>query len=52
VIVVDNGSTPPLDAAVIDKLSGNFGLLRLDPASPSPAHAINRGPKRAATSSA
>jgi len=43
VIVVDNGSTPPLDAAVIDKLSGNFGLLRLDPASPSPAHAINRG---------
>lgn len=43
VIVVDNGSTPPLDRAVIDRLSGNFRLIRIDHASPSPAKAINRG---------
>ena len=43
VIVVDNGSTPPLDAKVLDGLAGNFRLLRLDPAPPSPAAAINRG---------
>jgi hypothetical protein len=43
VIVVDNGSTPPLDAKVIDGLAGHFRLLRLDPAPPSPAVAINRG---------
>jgi hypothetical protein len=43
IIVVDNGSTPPLDAKVIDGLIGNFRLLRLDPAPPSPARAINRG---------
>lgn len=43
VIVVDNGSTPPLDAKVIDGLAGHFRLLRLDPAPPSPAAAINRG---------
>jgi hypothetical protein len=43
IIVVDNGSTPPLDAKVIDGLTGNFRLLRLDPAPPSPARAINLG---------
>jgi glycosyltransferase involved in cell wall biosynthesis len=43
VIVVDNGSTPPLDPAVIGNLKGNFQLIRIDPAPPSPAHAINRG---------
>jgi glycosyltransferase involved in cell wall biosynthesis len=43
VIVVDNGSTQPLDPAVIGKLRGNFRLIRIDPAPPSPAHAINRG---------
>ena len=43
VIVVDNGSKPPLDPAVIEGLSGNFRLIRIDPAPPSPAHAINRG---------
>jgi glycosyltransferase involved in cell wall biosynthesis len=43
IIVVDNGSTPPFDAKVIDGLNGNFRLLRLDPAPPSPARAINRG---------
>src|ERR1700733_15055617 len=43
VIVVDNGSTPPLDAKVLDGLAGHFRLLRVDPAPPSPAAAVNRG---------
>jgi glycosyltransferase involved in cell wall biosynthesis len=43
VIVVDNGSNPPLDRKIIENLAGNFRLIRLDPAPPSPAHAINRG---------
>jgi hypothetical protein len=43
IIVVDNGSTPPLDADVVANLNGNFRLLRLDEAPPSPAHAINVG---------
>jgi Macrocin-O-methyltransferase (TylF)/Glycosyl transferase family 2 len=43
VIVVDNGSKPPLDPALIESLSRNFRLIRIDPAPPSPAHAINRG---------
>jgi glycosyltransferase involved in cell wall biosynthesis len=43
IIVVDNGSTPPFDAKVLDGLAGNFRLLRLDPAPASPARAINRG---------
>ena len=43
IIVVDNGSTPPFDAGTLANLTGNFRLLRLDPAPPSPARAINRG---------
>jgi len=43
VIVVDNGSSPAFDARILDNLSGNFRLIRIDPASPSPAQAINRG---------
>jgi len=43
VIVVDNGSNPPFDQREIDRLSGNFRLIRIDPAPPSPALAINRG---------
>jgi hypothetical protein len=43
VIVVDNGSSPPFDTQVLRKLSGNFRLVRLDSASPSPARAVNRG---------
>jgi glycosyltransferase involved in cell wall biosynthesis len=39
VIVVDNGLNPPLVAG----LSGNFRLIRIEPASPSPAQAVNRG---------
>jgi hypothetical protein len=43
VIAVDNGSNPPFDLEVIKGLSGNFRLLRIDDALPSPAQATNRG---------
>lgn len=43
VIVVDNGSVPALDRALIAGLPGNFRLLRIDSAPPSPASAVNRG---------
>lgn len=43
VIVIDNGSSPAFDPGVIDRLSGNFRVIRLDPAPPSPAHAVNVG---------
>lgn len=43
VIVVDNGSNPPLDPQVVARLPGNFRLIRVDQVSPSPAPAINRG---------
>ena len=43
VIVVDNGSNPPFDPKAIEGLSGNFRLIRVDPASPSPVQAVNRG---------
>ena len=43
VIVIDNGSNPPFDAKILEHLTGNFRLVRLDPAPPSPARAINRG---------
>jgi glycosyltransferase involved in cell wall biosynthesis len=43
IIVVDNGSTPPLDPQLIAGLSGNFRLIRIDDAHPSPAQALNRG---------
>ena len=43
IIVVDHGSSPPLDLKVFDGLAGNFRLVRIDPAPASPAHAINRG---------
>src|SRR3954454_18459403 len=43
VIVVDNGSVPPLDRAIIDDLEGHFRLIRIDQAPASPAYAVNRG---------
>ena len=43
VIVVDNGSNPPFDHHIFDSLAGNFRLIRIDPAPPSPARAVNRG---------
>src|ERR1022692_2942444 len=43
VILVDNGSNPPLDHRLFENLSGNFRIIRIDPAPPSPAHAVNVG---------
>ena len=43
VVVVDNGSDVPLSRDVVAGLKGNFRFIRVDPAPPSPAHAINRG---------
>lgn len=42
VIVVDNGSAEPLDAAIVGAFGANFRLIRLA-GSPSPAPAINIG---------
>lgn len=42
VIVVDNGSPEPVDAALLDGVPGGR-LIRLDPAPPSPAAAANAG---------
>ena len=47
VLVMDNGSTEPLDAAQVSALGRNFTLHRLDPAPPSPMRAINEGVRRA-----
>jgi glycosyltransferase involved in cell wall biosynthesis len=43
VIVIDNGSQPAVDPALISKMAGNFRLIRIDNAAPSPAAAVNRG---------
>jgi hypothetical protein len=43
VIVVDNGSSPPVDRSIIDGMRGHFRLMRIDAAPSSPAHAVNRG---------
>ena len=43
VIVVDNGSSPPFDPKILDGLGDNFRLIRIDPAPPSPAQAVNWG---------
>src|SRR5262245_10375474 len=47
VIVVDNGSNPPFDPRILEELDGNFRLIRIDPAPPSPAQAINVGLREA-----
>lgn len=44
VIVVDNGSTPPVDLATLADLNEPFRVIRMpSPASPSPARAVNCG---------
>lgn len=43
VVVVDNGSTPPVSPELIRSFGDNFRLVRIDDASPSPAGAMNRG---------
>jgi glycosyltransferase involved in cell wall biosynthesis len=43
VVVVDNGSTPPVDETLVAGLNGTFRILRVENAPPSPAHAVNVG---------
>jgi hypothetical protein len=43
VIVVDNGSDPPLDPDWVGSFGANFRLIRIEHAPSSPAHAVNRG---------
>jgi glycosyltransferase involved in cell wall biosynthesis len=43
VIVVDNGSPEPLDAAMLEAFPGRLRSVRLDPAPPAPARAANLG---------
>jgi tetratricopeptide (TPR) repeat protein len=43
IIVVDNGSDPPVTPQLLEGLPGNFRLIRIDHATSSPAQAINRG---------
>src|SRR5258706_3763715 len=43
VIVVDNGSPEPVDAALLDRFPGRLRHSRLDPAPPAPAPAANLG---------
>jgi tetratricopeptide (TPR) repeat protein len=43
VIVVDNGSPTPVTERAFADLSGQFRLIRIDDAPPSPAGAVNRG---------
>jgi hypothetical protein len=48
VIVVDNGSAPPVDAELVASFGAELRLERIDPAPPSPARAANRGLRLAA----
>lgn len=48
IIVVDNGSTQPVDPDLIAAFAGNIRLIRLDPAPSSPALAANTGINAAA----
>jgi glycosyltransferase involved in cell wall biosynthesis len=43
VIVVDNGSAEPLDAAMLESFPGTVRSVRVDPAPPTPARAANLG---------
>jgi hypothetical protein len=43
VVLIDNGSPRPLDEEMLAAFPGNLRSVRLDPAPPSPAHAVNVG---------
>src|SRR6184192_2570061 len=43
VVLVDNGSTKPLDEATLAAFPGSLRVVRVDPAPPSPARAANLG---------
>jgi glycosyltransferase involved in cell wall biosynthesis len=47
VIVVDNGSRPPLGDETVRSICRHFRYVGLDPAQPSPAAALNRGAREA-----
>ena len=47
VIVIDNGSPIAVTESVFHGLDGQFRLMRIDEASPSPAGAVNRGLREA-----
>lgn len=47
VIVVDNGSVPPFPAAEVAGLADRYQFVYVDPATPSPAPAVNLGLRRA-----
>lgn len=47
VIVVDNGSTPPLGEEAVRRISPRFRYVRVEPAPPSPAAALNLGAREA-----
>ena len=47
-IVVDNGSPTPVDPGLVSELEVATRLIRIDPATPSPAPAVNRGLELAA----
>ena len=47
VLVVDNGSTPPLGRDTVESISPHFQYVYLEPGPPSPARALNEGASRA-----
>lgn len=47
VLVIDNGSTPPLGHDTVRSISEHFNYLYLEPSYPSPAAALNEGARRA-----
>lgn len=49
VVVIDHGSTPPLDPALVTGCGPNFSLHRVDPAPVSPVAAINQAVAAATT---
>lgn len=46
VLVVDNGSTPPLGRDTVEAISPHFQYVYLEPGTPSPARALNQGASR------
>jgi hypothetical protein len=43
ILLIDNGSDPPVDDSLCRRFAGNAKLMRVDRASPSPVRAINAG---------
>ena len=47
VLVIDNGSTPPLGAETVRSIADDFRYVYLEPGHPSPARALNQGARLA-----